>query len=77
MGLYWVPGHAGVRGNETSDELARSGSASGFMGPEPALGSLGRFLRIRLVAGWGTSSGGIGRTSVTPNDRLPLSGYQG
>jgi hypothetical protein len=38
VGLYWVPGHAGVRGNETADRLARSGSASGFVGPEPALG---------------------------------------
>jgi hypothetical protein len=38
VGLYWVPGHTGVRGNETADGLARSGSASGFVGPEPALG---------------------------------------
>jgi hypothetical protein len=38
VGLYWIPGHAGVRGNETADGLARSGSASGFVGPEPALG---------------------------------------
>jgi hypothetical protein len=37
VGLYWVPGHAGVRGNETADRLARNGSASGFVGPEPAL----------------------------------------
>jgi ribonuclease HI len=27
MGLYWVPGHAGVRGNEIADGLARCGSA--------------------------------------------------
>ena len=36
--LYWVPGHAGVRGNEIADELARDGSALKFVGPEPALG---------------------------------------
>jgi len=36
--LYWVPGHAGVRGNEIADGLARSGSALSFLGPEPALG---------------------------------------
>jgi ribonuclease HI len=24
--LYWVPGHAGVRGNKTADRFARSGS---------------------------------------------------
>jgi hypothetical protein len=28
----------GKGGNETADRLARSGSASGFVGPEPALG---------------------------------------
>jgi ribonuclease HI len=38
VGLYWVPSHAGVRGNETADTLARSDSASGFVGLEPALG---------------------------------------
>jgi hypothetical protein len=38
VGLFWVPGHAGVRGNEIADELARSGSALRFLGPEPALG---------------------------------------
>jgi hypothetical protein len=36
--LYWVPGHAGVRGNETADGIARNGSSSDFVGPEPALG---------------------------------------
>jgi len=40
--LYWVPGHAGVRGNETADRLARSGSCQRFIGPEPFWGCLGR-----------------------------------
>ena len=40
VGLYWVPGHAAVRGNEKADELTRGGSDLGFLGPEPALGSL-------------------------------------
>ena len=53
MGLYWVPGHAGVRGNEIADELARDGSALKFVGPEPALGvsrqDIRRRIRRRLV----------------------------
>jgi hypothetical protein len=38
VGLYWVPGHAGVWGNEIAGGLARCGLASRFVGPEPALG---------------------------------------
>jgi ribonuclease HI len=38
VGLYWVPGHAGVRGDEIADRLARSGSVQRFVGPEPFLG---------------------------------------
>ena len=38
VGLYWVPGHARVRGNEITDKLARSVSVQRFVGPEPFLG---------------------------------------
>ena len=38
VGLYWVPGHAGVRGNEIADKLARDGFVQRFVGPEPFLG---------------------------------------
>jgi ribonuclease HI len=40
--LYWVPGNAGVRGNETDDKLTKSGTGQRFIGPEPFLASLGR-----------------------------------
>jgi hypothetical protein len=38
VGLYWFPGHAGVRGNEIADTLARGGSIQKFVRPEPSLG---------------------------------------
>jgi len=31
VGLYWVPGHAGVRSNEIAYELARDGSILNFV----------------------------------------------
>ena len=42
VGLYWLPGHAGVTGNEIADRLARSGSGQRFIGPELFWRSLGR-----------------------------------
>jgi hypothetical protein len=38
VGPYWVPGHAGVRGNEIANKLARDGSVQRFVGPESFLG---------------------------------------
>ena len=48
VGLFWVPGRAGVRRNEIADELARSGSVLKFIGPEPALGVSRQDTRRRI-----------------------------
>jgi len=48
VGLYWVPGHAGIQGNEIADELTMSGSSLGFLGPEPALGVSRRDIQNKL-----------------------------
>jgi hypothetical protein len=58
------------RGNETADQLARCGCALGFIGPELALGSVGRISGIRSFACWGTSIGGAGQILVIPKYRL-------
>jgi ribonuclease HI len=48
VGLYWVPGHAGVRGNEITDRHARSGSAQQFVGPEPFMGHSREAIRRKM-----------------------------
>jgi hypothetical protein len=45
VGLYRVHGHAGVRGNEIADKLARSGSVQQFAGPESWLGVSSKNIR--------------------------------
>ena len=48
VGLFWVPGHAGIRGHEIADGIARGGTALRFLGPEPALGVSRRDSQMRL-----------------------------
>jgi hypothetical protein len=40
VGLYQVPGHAGVqrRGNEITNKLTTDGSVQKYVGPEPSFG---------------------------------------
>ena len=51
VGLYSVPGHAGVRGNEITDELARDGCVLKFVRPELASGVSRQDIR-RKVRRW-------------------------
>ena len=51
VGLFWVPGHAGVQGNEIADELARYGSVLRFVGPKPPLG-VSRQDKRRRITRW-------------------------
>ena len=37
VSIAWIPGHAGVHGNEMADYVAKSGSKSKMHGPEPSL----------------------------------------
>jgi len=46
--LFWIPRHAGIRGNEIANGLVRDSSALRFLGPEPALGVSRRDLQKRL-----------------------------
>jgi hypothetical protein len=38
VGMYWVPGHAGIRDNEIANVLSRGNPALRFSEPELALG---------------------------------------
>jgi len=49
--VFFLPGLAGVRGNEIGDELARDGSILKFVGPEPALGVSRQDIR-RSIRRW-------------------------
>jgi hypothetical protein len=48
VGLFCVPGHSGVRGNEIADKLARDRTVHDVVGPEPALGVSGQNIRNEI-----------------------------
>ncbi|KAI5735950.1 hypothetical protein M8J77_024650 [Diaphorina citri] len=49
--ITWIPGHAAFEGNEKADELARAGSSSKMIGPEPAIG-IPKCLAKMVVQDW-------------------------
>ena len=48
LNMYRPTKHAGVRGNEIADRLARDGSAQRFVGPEPFLGVSRQNIRLKM-----------------------------
>jgi len=76
VGLYWVSGHAGVRGNETADELVRDGSVLKFLGNEPAVGvsrqDMRRGVRRWLVNQQWVRRQGLGDTQRQARELISL-----
>jgi hypothetical protein len=70
VGLYWVPGQAGIRGNEIPDKLARDGSVQRFVGPGPFLGISRQNIRRKIKSGWKTSIWYCGVVLVALRERL-------
>jgi ribonuclease HI len=46
-----MPGHRGIEDNEAADQLARLGSESNFIGPEPAC-SISAGIAKKAVRDW-------------------------
>jgi hypothetical protein len=59
-----VPEHEGIAGNETADQLAKTGSEYPFIGPEPACGiSMG--VTKKAIRDWATMNDNKYRESLT------------
>ena len=55
VSFAWIPGHAGVHGNEMADYVAKSGSKSKTHGPEPFITVLYASC-VSTVKDWSTDS---------------------
>ena len=48
VGLFWVSGHSGKRGNEIADDLAKEATVQQYVGPQPALGASRQITRRKI-----------------------------
>jgi len=70
VGLYWVPGQAGVLGNEVANKFARDGSVPKFVGSEPSLGVSTQNIRRKIKCWMNNSIWHGDKVLVVLRDRL-------
>jgi ribonuclease HI len=77
--LYWLHGHARVRGNENADRLAKSGSGQRFIGHEPFLGVCGKNIRRKMKRWMKNQHLALWRGPCSTQRQAPelISGYRG
>jgi len=48
-GAVWVPGHAGIQGNDIANKITRDGSVQKFVGPQLSLGVSRQNIRRKII----------------------------